>query len=617
MNKIKKLQKKLNEMKKKDNTQNPNQTSQNKQDMHSSNSTSDSNTAPKKTVPDKTSPSNTNQSSPKSSNSQTKEAVKNKTRNPEKNTSTPTPSPNVDQDSNSSSTNLEKINTNTSSKNINKAISPDKPDKSTKSGNKKNRDEIEKQENPSLNQTNHEKRNNTITEINQSNKNKKDTTDPKIHKNDQGKSQKTKTSKLTPLKSLNQKSKKQTNNTKKNNGKTFIELPEYIKIGKMKIKTRLLLTIAYILLGLIISGGVLSYLYFILIDIEPPAKSLIKINSDYVFPKKEPTHVFTRSYKVTQPSIPRTEESPLNGKLFTKEEIKKLEDRRPIAIMINNHSWARPQSNLTKADIVYETLVEAGITRYLAFYWSEDVQEVGPIRSVRNYHLEMLSGYDAILAHDGQAYADDPRVDAAGNIYRYKIKDVDTYGAWRWNDGRRYAPHNEYTNPMKIWDFAKQQGWDEFPEISNWDFKKDALINDRADNSVVEVSFWKWVSNGNNYNVVWKYDKINNTYYREVGGKKDIDQKTNSQINPKVVIIQEVEMISTGNSKGHIIIETVGDGNAKILQDGKVHEATWKKSSRTSRTKYYDKDGEEFKFNRGQIWIQAVPEKNGEFTIIK
>ena len=85
--------------------------------------------------------------------------------------------------------------------------------------------------------------------------------------------------------------------------------------------------------------------------------------------------------------------------------------------MINNHSVARPQSGLNSADLVYETLVESGITRYLAIFWSEAPKKVGPIRSARQYYLEWLSPYDPLFIYDGCASSLDPRVNACGNIY--------------------------------------------------------------------------------------------------------------------------------------------------------------------------------------------------------
>ncbi|MEK7166414.1 MAG: DUF3048 domain-containing protein, partial [Patescibacteria group bacterium] len=65
------------------------------------------------------------------------------------------------------------------------------------------------------------------------------------------------------------------------------------------------------------------------------------------------------------PSIPRTEECPLNGEKFTKQEKDIWKSRRPLAVMIENHAEARPQSGLSFADVVYETVAEGGITRFM------------------------------------------------------------------------------------------------------------------------------------------------------------------------------------------------------------------------------------------------------------
>ena len=56
---------------------------------------------------------------------------------------------------------------------------------------------------------------------------------------------------------------------------------------------------------------------------------------------------------------------------------------RAVAVMINNHPAARPQSGLNKADIVYEVLAEGDVTRFLAIFQSEQPDNVGPVRSAR------------------------------------------------------------------------------------------------------------------------------------------------------------------------------------------------------------------------------------------
>ena len=58
----------------------------------------------------------------------------------------------------------------------------------------------------------------------------------------------------------------------------------------------------------------------------------------------------------------------------------------------------------------------------------------------------------------------------------------------------------------------------------------------------------------------------------------------------------------------HLLYGTTGSGKALIFQDGNAAEGKWIKASRTARSKYVDKNGKEIEFNRGQIWIQTVPE---------
>ena len=78
-----------------------------------------------------------------------------------------------------------------------------------------------------------------------------------------------------------------------------------------------------------------------------------------------------------------------------------------------------------------------------------------------------------------------------------------------------------------------------------------------------------------------------------------------------------MKLIPTGDDKGHIIIETMGEGDATILMDGKVIESKWKKKSRTERTLFFDEAGNQIEFNRGLIWICAVPQNDGSFDIIE
>lgn len=94
---------------------------------------------------------------------------------------------------------------------------------------------------------------------------------------------------------------------------------------------------------------------------------------------------------------PKEAEAPLTG-LKTEQ---KLAERRPIAVAVNNHPKARPQSGLSKADVVIEALAEGRITRFLAIFQSEMPETVGPVRSAREYFVTLSSGFNSIFVHHG------------------------------------------------------------------------------------------------------------------------------------------------------------------------------------------------------------------------
>ena len=89
-------------------------------------------------------------------------------------------------------------------------------------------------------------------------------------------------------------------------------------------------------------------------------------------------------------NLPKTEECPINGMMYTEPEREIWEGRRPITAVIENHEESRPQSGLSFADVVYEAVAEGGITRFLAvFYCGVSVEDVriAPIRSARVYFV--------------------------------------------------------------------------------------------------------------------------------------------------------------------------------------------------------------------------------------
>ncbi|MBU1032165.1 DUF3048 domain-containing protein [Patescibacteria group bacterium] len=323
---------------------------------------------------------------------------------------------------------------------------------------------------------------------------------------------------------------------------------------------------------------------------------------------------------VEDPTEPKTEVCPLNGSKHTKAAEALWETRRPLAVMIENHTEARPQSGLFNADIIYEAVAEGGITRFMAlFYCNPGDVQIGPVRSARTYYLDWLEEYDALYAHVGGANTPGP-ADALSQIIKYGVKDLNQFSIGFpvfWRDYQRLGhsvatEHTMYSTTTKLWEVGAKRGWTATDSagirwdknFTPWKFKDD---KGGGTTSNITVNFWESQSA---YQVQWQYDKETNSYKRK-NGESHTDLNNGKQLEAKVVIVQfQREANANDGYPGnvHLLYGTTGSGSALIFQDGNVIEGKWIKASRTARSKYLDKNSKEVEFNGGQIWIQTVPE---------
>lgn len=307
----------------------------------------------------------------------------------------------------------------------------------------------------------------------------------------------------------------------------------------------------------------------------------------------------------------KDQESPINGILYTKAEIEALKKKYPLVISVENHVEARPQSGLIYADVVYEFLAEGGITRFVGVFWGNDAKEVGPVRSARKYMVDIVGEYDGLFDHIGWASGTgNANTDAESYIYSTGTKSF-LWSGYSWRSTDRVAPHNAYTDTSKLWSQATGKGWTvENYSIDTWKFKNDAKLEERPLTSVIEFDF----GSTDNYAVRWTYDRNANVYKRECGGTTSIDKVTGIQLETKTLIVQEVvkNYPTPRDSSSRIILDVIGSGNVVVFRDGKYFTGTWRKDSRTARTKFYDQDGNEIELNRGKVWVEMIPVYNGK-----
>ncbi|MGE5248802.1 MAG: DUF3048 domain-containing protein, partial [Bacteroidota bacterium] len=89
--------------------------------------------------------------------------------------------------------------------------------------------------------------------------------------------------------------------------------------------------------------------------------------------------------------------NPLTGLPFPNPA---LAERRPMAVKISNSpDYVRPQSGLSLADVAYEYYIEWGDTRFIAVFYGNDADQVGPVRSGRFFDEHILRMYHAFLVY--------------------------------------------------------------------------------------------------------------------------------------------------------------------------------------------------------------------------
>ncbi len=327
-------------------------------------------------------------------------------------------------------------------------------------------------------------------------------------------------------------------------------------------------------------------------------------------------------------NLPKTEECPLNGVLYSNQQKKWWEQHAPLGVMIENHEDARPQSGLGSADVIYEAVAEGGITRFLSVFYCQDAGEIGPIRSARTYFLDFISEYGnyPLYAHVGGANTPG-RADA--------LSQIDGYGWGGYNDMNQFSigfptfwrdydrlghpadtEHTMYSTTDKLLALASTRGitntdsktgkqWDS--NFVSYAFKDDAVLAKRPVSQSIHVEPW---GKYEQYAVDWTYDKATNLYKRNNGGVPHIDRDTNKQLTTKnIVLLSMVENHANDGyeDNAHLIYGNKGTGKARIFMDGVEILGTWKKSSRTARTLLFDQSGNQVKFDRGTIWFEILP----------
>ncbi|CAN5848229.1 DUF3048 domain-containing protein [soil metagenome] len=314
------------------------------------------------------------------------------------------------------------------------------------------------------------------------------------------------------------------------------------------------------------------------------------------------TTTTTETTTTTAPTttLDERQTSPLNGLPVDDPEIL---ERRVLAVKIDNHPNARPQSGLNEADMVVEILVE-GVTRFLSMWQQSDSDYLGPMRSGRPTDGSLLA------AMNEPTFS----ISGAQSWVQSLIRSKDVYltGEVRpatFRVGFRSAPHNLYVDTNLLREYADDRGHPDNPlEGPIWEFGE--LPAGGTELQSVQMNF-------SGTSVVWVWDENEGLWLRTVGGSESQYRNEDGTTEPlgfPVLVALNVEQYSVsppGGGRGLPSSRTTGSGTAYVFADGQVIEGTWERENEADWFTITDASGEVVPIPAGKIWISLVPGSGG------
>ena len=291
--------------------------------------------------------------------------------------------------------------------------------------------------------------------------------------------------------------------------------------------------------------------------------------------------------------------APLTGRLVSPEAAL----RHPIAVMIDDHIGARPQSGFNSAAIVFQAPAEGGIPRYMLVFQDQVPAAVGPIRSARQYYIEWAAQWRAMYTHFGGSpqALDTLRVDGHGQL-------VWNADGFRWspqymqrNPDRR-APHNVYTDGAQLQALAARIGVPQAKIEPAFDFAPDEAPTRPVGNAITVTYPYE--------SITFRYDPNRDAYLRYINGSKrpQVDAADNEVVAPTNVVVLRMHFgpLSPTDTHNRLEAADVGSGDAWISTAGSTIHGRWKKASQTAPILLVDGKGRPVSLQPGQTFVEVI-----------
>lgn len=292
--------------------------------------------------------------------------------------------------------------------------------------------------------------------------------------------------------------------------------------------------------------------------------------------------------KRVAPTTPKPTVAPLTG---LPDPSGQTLQRPALSVKIENTPEARPQTNLETADVVFEEVTEGEITRFVAVYNSTIPDVIGPIRSVRAMDPDIVTPLGGIFAYSGGIPESVNLIRQAPGV---NSLDESQAGSAMFRDKSKKAPHNLYGHGQDL--LAK--GGQPVPVRPLFSYADAGGAFNGDPVAQVDIGFKQ------GYGVTYTFDAASRTWKRSYGLTPHT-AASGQQIAPTNVIVQFVGCCVPSPEGG--AYQTVGQGQAWVLSDGKIVRGQWTRSDRSQPTQYVDASGAPIKLLPGRTWVEFVP----------
>jgi hypothetical protein len=308
-------------------------------------------------------------------------------------------------------------------------------------------------------------------------------------------------------------------------------------------------------------------------------------------------------------SIPGVEPPPPVCPLTGRETPKGDEVTRPLlAIKVENTDASYPQVGIDRADMVYEEVVEGGITRFVALYHCRDAQRVGPVRSARTTDPKILVPFqqEPLMGYSGGAPKVVKGLTQAGVVQLTEANHPEAFT----RDPARIAPHNLFTATNALWKAGIAELDNPATPRGVFSFDEDPPeVGSRA--RAVSVVFSTLSSTG--------WDWSGGRWVRR-HGEEPWTLEDGTQVSADNLVIQFVKVgqdtIRDASGAYSPLVAMTGKGKAWVLRNGTAIRGTWERATEHDLTVFRTRDGDEIALAPGVTWVELVP-VDGEVTISK